>query len=346
MQIISDTASILCRNHFHSPLIPMQETIWSQINDLASKSIPFIFLIDFQAKNHHLIPWSDLDPAEIQVVFPRFSNKRERNAQSIPQPSIQIKEMLPKTDYLDAFYKVKTHILLGNSFLTNLCVSVPINLTGDLFSVFYHAQAKYKIWFRNLWVCFSPETFITIQDDRIHSYPMKGTIAASVPNAADILRNDEKETAEHHTIVDLIRNDLNRVATDVRVDRFRYLEKIISQGAGLYQMSSQISGSLGSEWKSRLGNIFSALLPAGSISGAPKRKTVDIIRKAETHDRGFYTGVCFLFDGNQVDSCVLIRFIENTTAGYIYKTGGGITINSLPDKEYKELYDKVYLPLF
>jgi para-aminobenzoate synthetase component 1 len=87
-----------------------------------------------------------------------------------------------------------------------------------------------------------------------------------------------------------------------------------------------------------------ALLPAGSISGAPKVKTLEIIKNAENYERGYYTGTAFYFDGDNLDSCVLIRFIEQTEKGWVYKSGGGITIYSDARKEYQEILDKIYVP--
>jgi para-aminobenzoate synthetase component 1 len=87
------------------------------------------------------------------------------------------------------------------------------------------------------------------------------------------------------------------------------------------------------------------LLPAGSISGAPKRKTVEIIQEAEGEERGFYTGVAGLFDGRNLDSGVLIRYIEKVNGNLFYRSGGGITTQSVKEKEYQEVIDKVYVPI-
>ena len=87
------------------------------------------------------------------------------------------------------------------------------------------------------------------------------------------------------------------------------------------------------------------MLPAGSICGAPKKKTVEIIKAAENYDRGYYTGVFGHFDGKNLDSCVLIRYIENQNGQLVYKSGGGITFMSEADKEYEEMLKKVYVPI-
>jgi para-aminobenzoate synthetase component 1 len=87
------------------------------------------------------------------------------------------------------------------------------------------------------------------------------------------------------------------------------------------------------------------LLPAGSISGTPKRKTVEIIKEAENYDRGFYTGIFGIIDEEKgfLDSGVIIRYIENQNGEFIYKSGGGITLDSDVVSEYQELINKVYI---
>jgi para-aminobenzoate synthetase component 1 len=174
---------------------------------------------------------------------------------------------------------------------------------------------------------------------------MKGTIDASLPDAENTILRDEKEMAEHATIVDLLRNDLSMVAEEVRVTNYRYVERINTMQQDLLQVSSEITGRLPVDYKQHLGDILFALLPAGSICGAPKIRTLDIISQAEGYDRGFYTGVCGYFDGESLDSAVMIRFLEQTDNGLVYKSGGGITFQSELDKEYEELIQKVYVPV-
>jgi para-aminobenzoate synthetase component 1 len=192
---------------------------------------------------------------------------------------------------------------------------------------------------------FSPETFIQIKEGKIFAYPMKGTIDAEVENAATILLNDEKERAEHVTIVDLIRNDLSQVASQVQVTRFRYLDHIKTNSGSLLQASSEISGILPVDYYCHLGDIMVSLLPAGSICGAPKPKTIEIIQQAEEEERGYYTGVIGYFDGTNLDSGVMIRFIENVDGQYYYRSGGGITTQSKMEAEYQETIHKIYVPV-
>ena len=87
------------------------------------------------------------------------------------------------------------------------------------------------------------------------------------------------------------------------------------------------------------------MLPAGSVTGAPKKQTVAIIRESENYERGWYTGVFGVFDGKSLDSAVMIRYIEKDSGKFCYKSGGGITYMSDPEKEYEELISKIYVPV-
>lgn len=176
---------------------------------------------------------------------------------------------------------------------------------------------------------------------------MKGTIDAAIPNAEEILLSDPKETAEHYTIVDLMRNDLSIVSDNIQVERFKYITKIKTSQGSVLQMSSEISGNIKSSYRKKIGSIIKSLLPAGSISGAPKTKTVDIIQSIEQEPRGYYTGIAGFFDGESLDTCVLIRFIEMNENNQLYfRSGGGITSQSNIEKEYDEYFRKIYLPIF
>lgn len=173
---------------------------------------------------------------------------------------------------------------------------------------------------------------------------MKGTIDASLPNAKESILANQKEMAEHVMVVDLLRNDLSIVAKEVRVEKFRYVHEIEAGAKKLLHVSSHISGDVGDGWHERIGDILRLLLPAGSISGAPKRSTLEIIDAVEGYERGFFSGVFGVYDGKTLDSAVMIRFVQKVKDGYVYKSGGGITLDSDAQSEYNELLDKVYLP--
>ena len=201
----------------------------------------------------------------------------------------------------------------------------------------------YRLCWPGRFVCFSPERFVRISDNRIYTYPMKGTMDATLPDAERLLLDDYKETCEHYTIVDLMRNDLNAVARGVRVTNFRYVDRIRTLKGEILQTSSEICGDLPAESCRRMGSLFRSLLPAGSISGAPKPSTLRLIRAAEGRKRGFYTGVFGYCNGKNLDSAVMIRYIEQQGQHFFFHSGGGVTINSRCDDEYREVLEKVYL---
>lgn len=312
-----------------------------KVNAYAKQRIPFVLFIDFEMQYPVVYTLDELHMENIEIVFPTFQTKKKQVAR---KKILLTKKPISLAEYRIQFKKVKQNLLYGNSFLTNLTCRTAIELNANLDEVFNAVKAKYTIKYKDEWVCFSPETFIRIENGIISSYPMKGTIDASLPNAVATILSDQKELAEHYTIVDLIRNDLSMVATEVEVKKFRYIDKIISSDKCLYQVSSHIEGKLPHNYLEHLGDMLFALLPAGSISGAPKKKTLEIIHETENYTRGFYTGTAFYFDGQNLDSCVLIRFIEKNEGGFVYKSGGGITIHSEVEKEYQELIDKVYVP--
>jgi para-aminobenzoate synthetase component 1 len=135
------------------------------------------------------------------------------------------------------------------------------------------------------------------------------------------------------------------VAKKVRVKRFRYIDKIITHESELLQVSSEITGELPKNYGENIGSIIMKLLPAGSICGAPKQKTLEIIKEAENDDRGYYTGIFGIFDGINLESAVMIRYLEQKDDKLIYRSGGGITALSNASDEYQELIDKVYVPI-
>lgn len=309
-----------------------------KMNTLGNLRQPFFFVIDFELENSFVFTNHELEEKNIKFSIGSYESN------PITKEIVFDTKPIDYEKYLTAFNYVVNQISLGNSYLTNLTFPTYIETNLSLEEVFNYSRAKYKLLFQNKFVVFSPESFVKINNGTISSYPMKGTIDAAIPNAAEIILADEKEMAEHITIVDLIRNDLSIVAKNVRVEKFRYIDKIETNKKILLQVSSQIVGDLEPDYHNKLGDIIFSMLPAGSISGAPKKKTVEIIRQAEKVKRGFYTGVFGYFDGNNLDSAVMIRFIEQTPTGLIYRSGGGITFMSDVKSEYQEMIDKVYVP--
>ena len=313
------------------------------INTFTREKTPFLCVIDFDKSRSMVLPLDGIDPAELLYEINGVGNT---NNKSVPNPLRHWnKSPVTQKKYRKAFIKVQQHLYYGDTFLLNLTFPTGLSTNLNLIDIFHSSQAKYKLWIKDHFVTFSPEPFIKIEDGIISSYPMKGTIRSSVPDATKAILNDPKEKEEHLTIVDLIRNDLGIVARDIQVDRFRYIESVKTAQSDLLQVSSKISGRLQEDYWPNLGDLLERILPAGSVSGAPKKKTVEIIKSAESYSRGYFTGVVGLFDGNSFDSGVMIRFVEQRKNGMVFKSGGGITVNSDWKKEYQEMIDKVYVPI-
>ena len=319
------------------------------LNSLGKKRKPFLFISDFKAENLEVILLEDLREEDIEFsIDENYSSSCAVSVSSEVLSGWHV-ETLQKTPIPFLEYKKKFDIVIekikaGDTYLLNLTQPTKIKTTLTLKEIFAHATAHYKLRYKEKFVCFSPEKFIQISENKIHTYPMKGTIDAALPHAEDIILNNQKEMAEHVMVVDLLRNDLSIVATDVRVERFRYVQTIDAGAKKLLQVSSHISGHVGEEWHEQIGDILKSLLPAGSISGAPKKSTLQIIEETEAYERGYFSGVFGIYDGKKLDSGVMIRFIEKTKEGYVYKSGGGITLDSDAMQEYNELLDKIYLP--
>lgn len=312
-------------------------------NQFGQAKRPFFFLIDFEQQKPQIFPLEET--AESGLLFDFFCQSNLTEKVKLNKPLQFSMEKIPFEKYQQGFDWVKKNIQRGNSYLLNLTYPTKININYSLEELFYASEAKYKLCFRDQFVCFSPECFVRIKNNKIYSYPMKGTINVETENAEQTLLNSEKEQSEHNTIVDLIRNDLAIVASNITVTKYRYIEKVKTHRGAILQTSSEICGELALDWQNYIGSILAKLLPAGSISGAPKEKTVEIIQQAEQEKRGYYTGVFGYFDGENLESAVAIRYIEKQNEEFIFRSGGGITHLSQLDDEYNEILEKVYVPI-
>ncbi len=315
------------------------------MDDLSERKQPFFFLINFLMDEIRIFTRMEIENKTFLIDFHNVTNTNfchTERSRSVEWQSF------PETleDYKKGFEIVQENLRKGNSYLTNYTRKTEIETNLSLEDIFQFSKAKYKVLIPEEFVFFSPETFIEIIDNKIFTYPMKGTIDAEIEDAEDILKNDPKEKAEHYTVVDLLRNDLSMVADNVQVKEFQRIDYIKTKQKNLLAMSSEIEGEIKPEYQNKIGTILQKLLPAGSILGAPKPKTLEIILEAEQYDRGFYTGIAGYFDGKNLDSCVMIRFIEKENEKLFFKSGGGITHQSDLVSEYEEMKNKIYVPIY
>jgi para-aminobenzoate synthetase / 4-amino-4-deoxychorismate lyase len=256
--------------------------------------------------------------------------------------------------YRDKVRRIREHIAAGDTYQVNLTARIRGQLTGDPFALYRDlalAQASpycaYLDTGRFVVASASPELFFEWAGDRIATRPMKGTGPRGRSSAedeimAERLADSEKDRAENVMIVDLLRNDVGRIAEwgSVRVDQLFALERYET----LWQLTSTISGT--PRPGTRLVDVFGALFPSGSVTGAPKRRTMEVIAALEDTPRGVYCGAIGLLapPGSQWRArfSVAIRtaVVDREGDGVVYGAGGGITWDSDPDAELAELEAK------
>ena len=321
-----------------------REEARQRMNNLAMQGVPFLFIIDYEGKHAVVEPEHEVNANELRYCFNGKGNATQTAYPANKDIEWRI-EPPTEAEYQHGFNIVRNAMLAGNSYLANLTCRIGLRTNLSLPDLYNAAEARYRLWMKDKLVCFSPETFVKIAQGEISSYPMKGTAEDLSPSSAEQLLANEKEAAEHATIVDLIRNDLSMVANDVHVVRYRYVERLNTHRGPLLQTSSEIKGRLMPHLMQRPGDVIFSQLPAGSITGAPKKKTVEIIAEAENYHRDFYTGVMGRWDNGELDSAVMIRFIDQCHGKLFFKAGGGITAKSNWKDEYHEVIEKVYAPI-
>ncbi len=313
------------------------------MDSFGAARIPFVFMVDYKCAKPLIWKVGEV-PEDVCYDFDGFSNVPFTGSGNGQVPLFR-KQPVSFDEYLQSFSLAQKNIRRGESFLVNISAPTRIETDLPLSGIFSRSKALYRFCYKDEFVCFSPETFVRIHHEDIATYPMKGTIDASLPDAARLVLQNPKEAAEHATIVDLLRNDMSRIASKVWVEKYRYIDTIPTIGKTLLQVSSEIRGRLPGSFNNAFGTALSEMLPAGSVTGAPKPRTLQIIDEAEGYERGYYTGVMGYFDGERFESAVMIRFIERTESGLVFKSGGGITGMSDARSEYQEMIDKVYLPI-
>jgi para-aminobenzoate synthetase / 4-amino-4-deoxychorismate lyase len=252
---------------------------------------------------------------------------------------------ISEEDYRAKILQIQRYIAAGDTyqvnFTDNISFQMPLPADAIYQSLSQQQPVAYSA-FLNLAdrsiLSFSPELFFRREGNRIVTRPMKGTMARGLDlsedaEAAQRLHNDEKNRSEHVMIVDLLRNDLGRICTmgSVRVEDLFSVEKYQT----LLQMTSTVSGSL--QPGIRYYDIFHSLFPSGSVTGAPKIRTMQIIRELEHQQRGVYTGaIGFFAPHHKAVFNVAIRTLVLQNNNASMGVGGGIVADSDPLDEYKE----------
>ena len=267
---------------------------------------------------------------------------------SIPDKDFSIQNLrfgIDEKSYAQQIAAIHEYIRAGDTYQVNFTDQARFDFSGSvmaLFAALIKSQSvRYSAFLHGEnWqiLSFSPELFFRLQDRKIVTRPMKGTARRGADliedeKIADWLQNDLKNRSENVMIVDLMRNDLGRICEygSVRVDQLFAVEKYET----LFQMTSQVSGTLRPEM--RYADIFASLFPCGSVTGAPKHRTMEIIQELERRPRGVYTGaIGFFSPAREAVFSVPIRTVVLENNRGAMGVGSGIVIDSQAEEEYRE----------
>ena len=267
--------------------------------------------------------------------------------------NIHIKQRISKSDYLDIIHSLKNHIQRGDCYEINFCQEFfaerinlnPLVVYNNLVQISPNPFSGYYRLNKRHLMCASPERYLKKDGNRVLSQPMKGTVERRKYDWADEMRkkdllNSLKERTENVMIVDLVRNDLSRVCIEGSVN----VQELFGVYAfpQVYQMISTVVGKLRSDcdWIDAIRSTF----PMGSMTGAPKKRVMELIEQYEQSRRGIFSGaIGYVTPEADFDFNVVIRSIMfNQDTNYLsYQAGSAITIQSTAEKEYEECLLKV-----
>lgn len=260
----------------------------------------------------------------------------------------EVSSRLNKDEYISRVEKIKAHIRAGDCYELNFCQEFfqegieinPLEVYFRLNEVSPNPFSGLYRWNDSWCICASPERYLKKAGKKIISQPIKGTAPRNAdPGVDEILkerlRNSEKERAENIMVVDLVRNDLSRICTkgSVKVDELCGIYSFPK----VHQMISTISGELKRELN--FSDIIKATFPMGSMTGAPKKKVMELIEQYEVTKRGLYSGaIGYISPERDFDFNVIIRSVlYNAAEQYLsFHTGSAITAKSNAEEEYEE----------
>lgn len=286
----------------------------------------------------------DKQLADIEKTITEPSRSGEFSLTSDWQPQID------KQAYSEKFAAVEQYLHSGDCYQINLTQRFEAEYRGDEWLAYLKLRQTNRAPFsafcrltHNALLSISPERFIQLRGDAIQTKPIKGTMARSVDPIADLqaanaLANSEKDRAENLMIVDLLRNDIGKVALagSVRVPTLFAIESF----PAVHHLVSTVTATLDSRYHAS--DLLRAAFPGGSITGAPKIRAMAIIEELEPSRRSLYCGsIGYISQDGQMDSSITIRTLVAENGRLYCWAGGGIVADSQVDAEYQESYDKV-----
>lgn len=284
------------------------------------------------------------------LYFQVFRDMTPYVSEQVPVITLQPLAQLVYSDYLKAFNAIKAEQRQGNTYEVNYTYDYDVPYEGDELALYDHLLTKqrtpYNTFIKNDYdtlLSFSPELFFEIEGRHILTRPMKGTVKRGQTPEEDatqiaFLKSDEKNRAENVMIVDLMRNDLGRIAQTGSVKVSKLFE--VETHATVHQMTSQIEADI--KENVSLFDILQALFPNGSVTGAPKQSTMDIIERLEEGSRDIYCGAIGFLSPEKMTFSVPIRILQRQTgsSSFRYRVGGAIVWDSDPLDEWMETQTK------
>lgn len=276
-----------------------------------------------------------------------------RNGEKKHEPSGhllgEVTPLFEKERFCEMVEKAKHHIFEGDIFQIVLSNRLSAPFEGSLFNTYRILRtinpSPYMFYFSGTDVEVagaSPETLVKLENGVLHTFPLAGTRPRGKNDEEDKaleadLLSDEKELAEHNMLVDLGRNDLGRISRfgTVQVEKLHSIERY----SHVMHIGSTVRGDIADKYDAL--DAISAVLPAGTLSGAPKIRACQLIGELENNKRGIYGGAIGYIDftGN-MDTCIAIRIAYKKNGKVFVRSGAGIVADSVPEKEYQECINK------
>ena len=305
-------------------------------------------IIVFNIKTDRLMERYGEATAEIEKIVTLIKTQTSMKAVK-PQRMPDFKCNVSKNEYCDIVEKTKEYIRDGDIFQAVISRQFTAEYDGSLINAYRVLRttnpSPYMVFMKidDLEImCSSPETLIRLQNGRLTTFPVAGSRKRGATEEDDKaleeeLLKDEKELSEHNMLVDLARNDLGRISEFSSVELTNYL--MIHRYSKIMHICSQVEGNIRENEDGC--SAIEAVLPAGTLSGAPKIRACQIINDLESEPRGIYGGALGYLDfSGNMDTCIAIRMAVKQNGKVFVQAGGGIVADSIPELEYEESANK------
>ena len=285
---------------------------------------------------------------ELKEIAELIKNGKKAEIEPLKLKS-DFKNVFSREKFCEMIIKAKHYIKEGDIFQVVLSNRIEADIEGSLFDTYRVLRttnpSPYMFYFSSDDIEIagaSPETLVKVNDDKLYTFPLAGTRPRGMTPQKDLqleeeLLSDEKELAEHNMLVDLGRNDIGRIAKigSVSVDKYMSVERF----SHVMHIGSTVTGTLKDDLDCLV--ALDSILPAGTLSGAPKIRACEIINELENNKRGIYGGAIGYVDlSGNLDTCISIRIAFKRNNKVFIRSGAGIVADSVPDNEFDECMNK------